>query len=151
MVLPHLDAQKTRAVLVQLVVFACVGGVFNVVYAGMYLGLRELFSAQTANAVALVASTILGTWGHRRITFGVRGPEHTVPHQVLGLVLLGFGLAVTAGSLWLLEASTDQPSRTSELVVLAAANLGVGLVRFVAFRLAMVPDRPSPTPVPERS
>ena len=140
MVLPHADAQKTRGVLLQLVVFALVGGAFNVVYALMYLGLREGFSAQTANAVALVASTILGTWGHRRITFGVRGTARTVPHQTLGLVLLGFGLAVTAGSLWLLQASTDQPTRLAELLVLAAANLGVGLVRFAAFRAAMVPE-----------
>jgi hypothetical protein len=64
----------------------------------------------------------------------------TVPHQALGLALLVFGLAVTAGSLWLLEASVEEPSRTAELVVLAAANLGVGLVRFAAFRAAMVPE-----------
>ena len=46
---------------------------------------------------------------------------------------------MTAGSLWLLEASVDQPSRLSEVAVLAAANLGVGLIRFAAFRVAMVP------------
>jgi putative flippase GtrA len=140
MVLPRTDAQKTRRVLLQLVVFALVGGAFNVVYALMYLGLREAFSAQPANAVALVASTLLGTWGHRRITFGVRGAARTVPHQTLGLALLVFGLAVTAGSLWLLEATTEQPTRLAELLVLAAANLGVGLVRFATFRTAMVPE-----------
>ena len=131
-----------RPVLVQLVVFAGVGGVFNVVYALMYLGLRTALSAQWANAVALVLSTVLGTWGHRRVTFGVRGSARTVPHQTLGLALLAFGLAVTAGSLWLLEASVEQPSRLAELLVLAAANLGVGLVRFLLFRAAMVPAPP---------
>jgi hypothetical protein len=114
----HLPGTATRggwkALLLQLVVFAAVGGVFNVFYGGLYLLLREGFSAQWANAIA----------------------------QTLGLVLLGFGLAVTAGSLWLLQVAVDRPSRTAELVVLVAANLGVGLVRFAAFRAAMVPDRP---------
>lgn len=138
---------RLKALLVQLVVFAGVGGVFNIVYAGLYVVLREAFDAQVANAVALVVSTIAGTWGHRRVTFGVRGMARTVPHQTLGLALLAFSLAVTAGSLWLLEVSVEDPTRLAELLVLVAANLGVGLVRFAAFRLAMVPDRP-PSPAP---
>jgi putative flippase GtrA len=123
----------------QLVVFAGVGGVFNVVYALLYVALREPFDAQWANALSLVLSTILGTLGHRRVTFGVRGSARTVAHQVLGLALLGFSLAVTAASLWLLEIGVEEPSRLQELLVLGAANLGVGLVRFTAFRVAMVP------------
>jgi putative flippase GtrA len=129
-----------RALLLKLLVFACVGGFFNIVYGGLYVALRQGLDAQWANAIALVVSTMLGTLGHRRVTFGVRGTARTVPHQVLGLALLGFSLAVTAGSLWLLEASVDRPSRLSELSVLVAANLGCGLVRFVAFRAAMVPE-----------
>jgi putative flippase GtrA len=128
-----------KALLLQLVVFAGVGGVFNVVYAVLYIVLRELMDPQPANALALVASTIVGTWGHRRVTFGVRGRARTVPHQVLGLALLAFSLAVTAGSLWLLALTVEDPSRLAELAVLAAANLGVGLVRFAFFRVAMVP------------
>ena len=129
-----------RALLFRLLVFACVGGFFNILYAGMYVALREGLEAQWANAISLVLSTLLGTWGHRRVTFGVRGPARTVEHQVLGLVLLAFSLAVTAGSLGLLEASVDRPSRLGEVAVLAAANLGCGLVRFAAFRVAMVPQ-----------
>ncbi len=134
---------RWKAILLQLVVFACVGGVFNIVYALLYVVLREGFTAQWANAVALVLSTIAGTWGHRRVTFGVRGRERTVSHQALGLALLVFGLAVTAGSLKLLEINVAEPSRLAELVVLATANVAVGLVRFTVFRLVMVPQ-PSP-------
>jgi putative flippase GtrA len=133
-------AGGTKALVVQLFVFASVGGFFNVVYAVLYVGLREGLSAQWANALALVLSTIAGTWGHRRVTFGVRGRARMVWHQALGLALLAFGLAVTAGSLWILEASVAHPSRLSELLVLAAANLGVGLVRFGVFRAVMVPE-----------
>ncbi len=135
-----MDRAGLKTLAVQLTVFATVGGLFNVFYGLLYLVLREGFSAQSANAVALIASTIAGTWGHRRITFGVRGTARMVPHQLLGLALLLFSLAVTAGSLWLLEASVEEPSRTAELVVLVTANLGVGLVRFAAFRAAMVPQ-----------
>ncbi|HET6562535.1 MAG TPA: GtrA family protein [Marmoricola sp.] len=134
--------RRWRALLLQLVVFATVGGLFNIVYGALYLALREWLDPQWANAIALVVSTIAGTWGHRRITFRVRGIARTVPHQTLGLALLVFGLAVTAGSLWLLQVSVEEPSRLAELLVLAAANLGVGLVRFAAFRTAMVPERP---------
>jgi putative flippase GtrA len=140
------DARRPTHVLLLLVVFACVGGLFNVLYGGLYVVLREGLDAQWANAVALIVSTIAGTWGHRRLTFGVRSNARTVRHQVLGLALLGFSLAVTAGSLWLLDATVEQPSRVAELLVLAAANLGVGLVRFVAFRAAMVPHHGSLRP-----
>ncbi len=133
----------SRRALRQLVVFATVGAAFNVVYALLYLLLREALAAQPANAVALVVSTIAGTWGHRRVTFGVRGRARTVRHQALGLALLGFGLAVTAGSLAVLDLSTPDPSRTAEILVLVAANLGVGLVRFGVFRTVMVPTPPS--------
>lgn len=135
---------RRKGVLVHLLVFATVGGAFNVFYAVLYLVLRSGLDPQPANAVALVVSTIAGTWGHRRITFGVRGRARTVPHQALGLGLLGFSLVVTAGSLWLLEVSVPSPSRLSELAVLAAANLGVGLVRFLAFKVAMVPEPSEP-------
>lgn len=130
-------SSRWRAIILQLLVFACVGGAFNVLYGLLYVALRTELEAQPANAVALVVSTIAGTWGHRRITFGVRGPERTVAHQALGLVLLGFSLAVTAGSLQLLEILVETPSRTQEVAVLVAANLGTGLVRFAVFRVAM--------------
>ncbi len=130
-------ASRWRTILLQLVVFAGVGGVFNVLYGLLYVILREGLTPQPANALALVLSTIAGTFGHRRVTFGVRGTERTVQHQVLGLALLAFSLAVTAGSLWVLSAAVAESSRTQELAVLVAANLGSGLVRFFAFRTAM--------------
>ncbi|NYE36740.1 putative flippase GtrA [Nocardioides cavernae] len=132
---------RWRTILLQLVVFACVGGALNVLYGLLYVLLRIELSAQPANAIALVVSTIVGTYAHRRVTFRVRGSEGTVTHQTLGLVLLGFSLAVTAGSLWLLETTVEAPTRQQEVAVLVAANLGTGLVRFVAFRVVMVTRR----------
>lgn len=142
---------RWRPVVVQLVVFASVGAALNVLYGLLYVVLREQLSAQPANALALILSTIAGTFGHRYVTFGVRGTERTVQHQVLGLALLGFSLAVTAGSLWLLDALVDQPSRLQEVVVLVAANLGTGLVRFFMFRVAMVGRRHHRTTADDRT
>lgn len=132
---------RWRPILLQLVVFASVGAAFNVLYGLLYVVLREQLSAQPANALALIMSTIAGTFGHRYVTFGVRGTDRTVQHQVLGLALLGFSLAVTAGSLWLLDTTVAEPSRAQEVAVLIAANLGTGLVRFFSFRVAMVGRR----------
>lgn len=117
--------------------YAAVGGLLNVVYLAMYLVCREVADPQPANAVALVGSTIVGTFAHRRFTFGVRSNARTVLHQSLGMVMLVVGLVVTAGSLLALELLVDRPSRTDELWVLAAANLGVGLARFLVFRSVM--------------
>jgi hypothetical protein len=50
-------AARWKTVLVQLVVFACVGGVFNLFYGLLYVLLRAKLSAQPANAIALVLST----------------------------------------------------------------------------------------------
>lgn len=141
---PDPDGESTRwAVFLQLLVFAGVGFLFNLVYAGLFVGLRDVADAQWANAISLVLSTIAGTAGHRRLTFGVRGRARAVRHQALGLGMLAFGLAVTASSLWLLEVASESPTRRAELAVLVGANLFVGLVRFLAFRSAMVPATPS--------
>jgi putative flippase GtrA len=132
-------AEQRRGPLVQLTVFAGVGGVLNVLYTGSFLALDQVWDPQLANAVALVLSTLVGTWGHRRFTFGLHDRAHTVGHQLLGVTLLVFSLAVTAVSLELLQLSAGDPSQLAEVVVLVVANLGCGLVRFATFRVAMLP------------
>ena len=84
---------------------------------------------------ALVATAVGNTAANRRITFGVCGPTHALRHQAQGLVILGAGLAVTSGSLWLLNAANSGPGRLTEVVVLTAANLLVTVMRFAAMRL----------------
>jgi putative flippase GtrA len=127
------------SVWVQLVLFGTFGVVFNVLYGALYLLLRLGLGPMWANGVALVLSTVSSTAANRRFTFEVRGPRHVVRHHSLGLTLLALGLGVTSGSLWLLEATTEHPTRLAELAVLGLANLAVGLVRFTSFRLWMRP------------
>ena len=136
-----MDQARLKTLAVQLVVFATVGGLFNVFYGLLYVVLREGLAAQSANTIALVVSTIAGTWGHRRITFGVKGMARTVPHQALGLALLVFSLVVTAGSLWLLQASVEMLGRPLAVVFTAAASgallVGRSSAREIAFAVGV--------------
>ena len=129
-----------RTLVRQLLSFAAIGLVFNVLYLGLYVLLRTELSSTWANVAALVLSTIGDTAANRRLTFGVRNRSTIAQHQVLGLALLVVGLVVTSGSLWLLDAVVASPGRVAEVAVLAAANLLVGVIRFTALRAWMRPD-----------
>jgi putative flippase GtrA len=138
------DRQRSWAWGWQLLSFATIGLVLNVVYVGLYLLLRLAMGPTSANVVALLLSTLGDTTLNRRVTFGVRNRQTVAQHQALGLVLLGVSLAVTSASLWLLELVSPGASRFAEVVVLAAANIFVGLIRFLAFRTWMRPEVGSP-------
>jgi putative flippase GtrA len=119
----------------QVAVFAVVGVLSTLAYAVFFLLLRGLMGPFWANATALVATAVANTAVNRRLTFGVRGRPHAVRHQLRGLVVFAFGLALTSGSLWLLQALTASPGRAAEMVVLTVANLFVTVMRFVAMRV----------------
>jgi hypothetical protein len=50
------------------------------------------------------------------------------------LLTFGIGLALTAGSLAVLQASSPHPGRGTEIVVLLAANLVAAALRFALYR-----------------
>ncbi|MQW75717.1 glycosyltransferase [Nocardioides sp. dk4132] len=118
----------------QLVMFALVGAASTLAYAVLFLVLRGAVSPFLANLLALLLTAVANTAANRRLTFGVQGRSDAVRHQLRGLVVFGVGLAVTSGSLWLLQlAGVDD--RRLEVVVLTLANLVVTVLRFVAMRL----------------
>ena len=118
----------------QLVVFALVGAVSTVAYGLLYLLLRDPLGPQAANVTALVTTAVANTAANRRLTFGVRGPEGAARHQLQGLVVLGVGLLVTSGALWLVRGVAGADHGALEVVVLTAANLVVTLLRFALMR-----------------
>ncbi len=134
----------------QLLRFALVGVASTLAYLLRYLLLREAMSAQWANALALVTTAVLNTAANRRLTFGVTGRAGRLCHQAQGLVVFGIGLALTSGSLWLLQSLAPQASRLLEVSVLVAANVGATLVRFLLFRSWMFrrPTTRVPAPLP---
>ncbi len=119
----------------QLVLFAGVGVLSTVAYAVLYLLLRQVMAGQAANLLALLATAIANTAANRRFTFGVRGRGSAARHQLQGLAVFAFGLALTSGSLWLLDRLGGSAHPTWEVAVLTAANLVATACRFLAMRL----------------
>lgn len=118
----------------QLVRFGIIGVASTIAYALLYLILHPLIGAQAANFMGLLITAVLNTAANRAFTFGVRGSEDAGKHQLQGLVVFGFALLVTSGSLAILHAWAPDVSRHVELAVLVFANLVATVCRFVALR-----------------
>ena len=118
----------------QLIRFLVIGVLSTIGYFVLYVLLRGVLSAEAANAVSLLATAVANTAANRRITFGIRGRESALRHQLRGLLAFFAGLLLTSGSLALLQAVAPHPSRPDELAVLLPANLLATLLRFVLYR-----------------
>jgi putative flippase GtrA len=118
----------------QLVRFGIVGVASTLAYALLYLVLHPAMGAQAANLVALLLTAVANTAANRAFTFGVRGRNGAGRHQLHGLMVFMFGLAITSGSLFVLHRFDPTIGKVAELSVLVVANLVATLVRFVALR-----------------
>ncbi|MFI1915430.1 glycosyltransferase [Nocardia sp. NPDC020380] len=118
----------------QLVRFGIVGVLSTLAYALLYVLLQPVMGAQIANFVALLVTAIGNTAANRTFTFGVRGSSNVVSHQLQGLLIFGFGLFVTSGSLFTLHHWFPNSAVHLELLVLVIANLIATLARFVGLR-----------------
>jgi putative flippase GtrA len=117
----------------QLLRFAAVGLASTLAYLLLYAVLRTGAGPQWANLVALLITAMANTAANRRLTFRVRGTDGAWRHQAQGLVVFAIGLGLTSGSLALLHALTDAPTRV-ELGVLVIANLIATGMRFLLMR-----------------
>jgi putative flippase GtrA len=130
-----------------LVRFALVGIASTLAYLVLYLALRPPLGAQGANGAALLATAIANTAANRRWTFAVRGAVGALRHQLQGLAVFAFALALTAGALGLMHAAAPRASRSIEVAVLVAANLVATFLRFVLLRdWVFHPARPTGLP-----
>lgn len=127
-------AGVSTVLLGQMVRFGVVGIASTIAYALLYLLMRPELGAQAANLLALLITAVLNTAINRRFTFGVRGGEGMVSHQLQGLAVFGFGLLLTSGSLALLHAWWPNVSHGVELSVLIVANLVATITRFAVLR-----------------
>jgi putative flippase GtrA len=118
----------------QIARFAVVGAGCTLAYLGLFLLLRGSMPAQAANLVSLLLTAVANTAANRRLTFGISGRPNVARHQLKGLLTFGIGLALTAGSLAVLSASSPHPSRGIEIAVLLAASFVAGVLRFVLYR-----------------
>src|ERR1700754_4634507 len=118
----------------QLVRFGIVGVASTLAYALLYLVLHPMMGSQAANLVALLLTAIANTAANRAFTFGIRGRGGAARHQMHGLLVFAFGLAITSGSLYVLHRFDPTVDKVVELSILVVANLVATLVRFVALR-----------------
>jgi putative flippase GtrA len=118
----------------QMVRFGIVGIASTVAFALLYLLLHPAMGAQAANLTALLLTAIANTAANRAFTFGIRGRTGVARHQLNGLLIFAFGLAITSGSLFVLHRFDPTVGKVVELSVLVVANLVATLVRFVALR-----------------
>ena len=118
----------------QMVRFGIVGIASTVAFALLYLLLHPAMGAQAANLTALLLTAIANTAANRAFTFGIRGRTGVARHQLNGLLIFVFGLAITSGSLFVLHGFDPTVGKVVELSVLVGANLVATVVRFVALR-----------------
>lgn len=114
--------------------FALVGVASTLAYLVLYLALRAPLDAQAANATSLLLTAVANTAANRRWTFAVRGAVGALRHQLQGLAVFAFALALTAGALAGMHAVAPRASRPVELAVLVAANLLATFLRFLLLR-----------------
>jgi putative flippase GtrA len=135
----------------QLVRFAVIGALSTLAYLALFLGLRADLGAQPANLLALLVTAVANTAANRRLTFGIRGGSGAGRAQAQGLVVFALGLTLTSGALAALHSLTPTPARSTEVVLLVAANALATLLRFVLLRawVFRTPRRPIPAaPIP---
>jgi putative flippase GtrA len=118
----------------QLLRFALIGVLSTLAYTLLFLLLHPALGAQIANFSALLLTAIANTAANRRITFGIRGSTGAAVHHAQGLAVFVLGLALTSGALAVLHTAVPGASRTTELLMLVAANAVATLLRFVLFR-----------------
>jgi glycosyltransferase involved in cell wall biosynthesis len=132
--------------------FAAIGVASTAAYALLYWLLRPALGAVVANALALLVTAAGNTAANRRLTFGLRGRQGRLRHQLGGLAALGVALGTTTGAVTVLGALDASAGRTLELAVLVAANLAATVVRFVLLRALMTAHRRgSVVELPERA
>ncbi len=110
--------------------FAAIGLASTLVYAACFLVLRQIVPVQAANAASLLVTAVANTAANRRFTFGIGGRADALRHQLRGLIAFAAGLALTAGSLAILQAADHQAGRGSELAVVIAASSAAMVLRF---------------------
>ncbi|MBJ8345548.1 GtrA family protein [Antrihabitans sp. YC2-6] len=130
--LPFLDLRGDSA-FAQLIRFAAVGGLSNIVYFLAFVTLRD-GGAQAANVVGVIASTALANELHRRVTFRAADRVKWYVVQVEGGGLALAGLIASSAALAAVQLSFPGAGAATLAGLVIAVSAAVGGVRFLALR-----------------
>ncbi|GAA1965930.1 bifunctional glycosyltransferase family 2/GtrA family protein [Kitasatospora viridis] len=124
-----------RGLVRQLASFAVIGFVGTVSYLLLYLWLRGAMPALAANFLAQAVTAVASTTLNRRFTFGVRGGQDALRHQLQGGAAFVIGVVLSSGAIGLLAATEPHASHGVELATLVVANACATAARFTLMRL----------------
>ncbi|TSD98106.1 GtrA family protein [Skermania sp. ID1734] len=124
---------RSNGVIVQLMRFAAVGGISNIAYFLLFLGMHSEGS-QWANIAGTAVSTALANEMHRRLTFRADSRVGWFEAQWEGGGLMLLGLAVNAAALALLSFLFPGAGDVLQAGFVIGVGGLVGLMRFVALR-----------------
>jgi putative flippase GtrA len=117
----------------QLVRFSSIGVVSTVLFGLLFALLRSPLGPAFAVVAAMAACTVANTAANRRLTFALRGRTDRRRHLAAGMGLGLLPIALSLGSLAVVEAA-GMTSLVPQLVAVTAANACGSLLRFVALR-----------------
>jgi glycosyltransferase involved in cell wall biosynthesis len=114
--------------------FMAVGVASTVAYALLFLLLRGFLPGQMANLLALAVTAVANTAANRRLTFGVRGSDGLARQHAAGFLVFVLSVALTSGTLAVLNGLAPGASRWEEAVLLAITSAGATVARYMALR-----------------
>jgi putative flippase GtrA len=132
-----------RALAAPITRFLAIGVASTLAYVVLYVALAGPLGSGLANDVALALTTVANTAANRRVTFGIRGRERMVRHQLAAFAVFLVALAFTNGALALLHDIDPHPARLLEAAALVLANLLATLSRYVALSSWVFRVRPA--------
>ncbi|WP_336213013.1 glycosyltransferase [Nonomuraea sp. LPB2021202275-12-8] len=124
-------AAPRAATLAKFASFAAVGAFTTLLYALLYLPLREFLSPVTANLAALVLTGVVNTEANRRWTFALRGGNRTGLHFRATAVFVA-NYAVTTTAVLGLHGLVPEAGRLLEVSAVVATYGLLTLTRFIA-------------------
>lgn len=118
----------------QLLRFTGVGVICTVTSLAIYAVLRPWIDPQLANAVALIATSLMNTALNRRLTFKITGRRKRAQDHLSGVIVIAIALVITGGSLGVLHLFRPEATVSEELWTTTLSGFVATAVRFTLLR-----------------
>ena len=113
--------------------YLAAGAASTAMQAALFMVLRAIVSAYTANLAAIAVTTLANTEFHRRVTF-LGSPDHARRRYLQTAATIAFYAASGSLALLALHALVDDASPLLETATLVVISCAGGIARFYALR-----------------